>query len=228
MDSILLVEDDTVIREKLAKVLSSDYEVVGCATLAEARKKISERGFNLVLLDLRLPDGEGSKFHLEIRESADNKEAPVIFLTGESGPDEKVMAFMLGADDYIVKPFDMRELKARIAARIKKAKTRKQKDDVLQKGNLKIDLLHHRVSVNGKDVELTLTSFKLLLYFARHEGHVLSRDQLISGVWGNDVHVLDRTVDSHVSKLRKSLEESTHAILPVHGVGYKFAPAEKD
>jgi DNA-binding response OmpR family regulator len=224
MPSILLIEDEVGVSQVLVKLLSGEYAVTACGTLAEARSALTAKTFDLVLLDVKLPDGEGTKFYLEIRENENLAETPIIFLTGAAAPDDKVMAFALGADDYIVKPFETRELKARIKARISKFQARREKSDELVKGNLKIDLLSRKVFVQGgEEIELTPTTFKLLVYFAKHEDHVLSREQLMTAVWGSEVHLLDRTVDSHVSKLRKALEGSNYTVTPIHGVGYRFS-----
>jgi two-component system, OmpR family, phosphate regulon response regulator PhoB len=229
VQKILLVDDEILLSELVTDLLGGDYLVSTAATLKAGRRELENSPFDLVLLDLTLPDGDGFKLCSWMQERASLRDIPVIFLTGRSDVEDKILAFSVGADDYIVKPFEPRELKARVRSRLQKMNNRKDKDEVFQKENLRFHVLQQKVFLNteGHDVHLNLTplEFRCLLFFARHEDHVLSRDQLLSAAWGEQVNVLDRTVDAHVSNLRKKLEGSPFTIRAVHKVGYKFVRA---
>ncbi|MBI2604822.1 MAG: response regulator transcription factor [Deltaproteobacteria bacterium] len=229
MHRILLVEDHVEARKMIPKILGPSCLVTIASTLKEGYELVDRDGFDLILLDVTLPDGAGFKLCAHVKQREDKPDIPVIFLTGSFDIEDKVTAFSLGAEDYVVKPFNSRELRARVFARLGRSKNSKMKNDLLVKGDLRITLLSQRVHVtaNTGDVELPLTplEFKLLVHFARNEDRVLSRDRIISAVWGENVHILDRTIDAHVSNLRKKLGPSACAIKSVHGEGYRFMAA---
>ncbi len=228
---ILLVEDNVEAQQMIPKILASSCSVTIASTLKEGFELINRQSFDLILLDVTLPDGTGFKLCTHVKERDDRSEIPVIFLTGSFDIEDKVMAFSLGAEDYILKPFNSRELRARVFARLDRFEKSRKKNDTLVKGDLRFALLSQRVCLttqtSGADLPLTPLEFKLLLYFLRHEDHVLSRDQIITAVWGHNVHILDRTIDTHISNLRKKLGPSVCAIKSVHGEGYRFVAMEK-
>ncbi len=222
MIKILLVEDDEGLRKKVAELLSTEFKVSETGTLADAQKKVESETFDLILLDGMLPDGDGFRFCSSLRSNESTRDVPVIFLTSRSAVDDKVMAFSLGAEDYIVKPFEGRELKARVQARLERGRKQRERGEILVKGKISIDLGSQRVTVQDKALDLTPLEFKILLCFAHNEDRVLSREQLISKAWGDGVHIVDRTVDSHVSALRRKLGDSGWEIVAVTGSGYRF------
>ncbi|HUP57800.1 MAG TPA: response regulator transcription factor [Bdellovibrionota bacterium] len=227
MHSILLVEDNQELQKTILRSLGELCAVSAAGTIAEAKARLEKSDFALVLLDVGLPDGEGYKLCSFMQQDDRLRGVPVVFLTGRGQVDDKVLAFSLGADDYILKPFDTRELRARILGRIAKTQARSKAGRELRKGDLRICLDTQRVyMIDGANSEtladLTGIEFKLLLHFATHVEHVLSRDQVISAVWGEGFAISDRTVDSHISKLRKKLLASRCQIAPVHGEGYRF------
>lgn len=221
---ILVVEDHADIQLGI-KIILSNYEVVVASNLDEAQKKVDHQMFDLILLDVNLPDGNGFKFCTKLQQNEKTKDTPVIFVTAESQVEDKVMGLTLGADDYITKPFDANELRARVEARLRKKIKNLITENIFIKGKLKFDILKQSVVLLAEKeskLDLTALEFKILLYFARHEGEVISRDQLIDTFWGKNVNVLDRTVDSHVSNLRKKIVESGYTIQSVYGAGYSF------
>jgi DNA-binding response OmpR family regulator len=230
MHPILLVEDHPELQKAIHKALGEVCAVSMAGTIAEAKARLESSDFSLVLLDIGLPDGEGFKICSFMQQEERLRIVPVVFLTGRGQVDDKVFAFSVGADDYILKPFDTRELRARILGRIAKAQARQSGRRVLRRGDLRICIDTRRVHVLGSEnreelADLTGIEFKLLLHFATRVEHVLSRDQVIDAVWGEGFAISDRTVDSHISKLRRKLRASRCQIVPVHGQGYRFIPS---
>ncbi len=223
---LLLVEDNKEIQALVVATLK-DYQMVCAGTLGEAHRLLETDQFSLVLLDVHLPDGDGFQFVLKLQSIGLAKEIPVIFLTARAETLDKVMGFRLGAEDYITKPFDCLELKARVEARLKRLTDREAQEGFFTNGTLSFDLLRARatVSIDGtsKPVSLTPFEFKLLLYLAKHEEHVLSREQLVENVWEDGLNVSDRTVDTHMSHLRQKIRGSGFSIQSVYGEGYRFS-----
>jgi len=226
MYRVLLVEDTVDLQGAIVHLLQAHCHITIAGTVAEAKAHLQAGAFDLVLLDVELPDGDGFKVCSFAQEHDNLRSIPVIFLTGRGEADDKVHAFNLGADDYIAKPFNGRELKARVFRTLKREDKKARAGREFKKGDLSFNLDTQRVHITlpnepASAVALTATEFKLLLYFARHEEHILSRDQIITAVWG-EVAMIDRTVDGHISKLRKKVLKSRCQILAVHGAGYRF------
>lgn len=224
MERILIVDDNEDLSEAIGSLLEADYSVFLAHSLEQARAQLNEQPIDLVILDMGLPDGEGTHLCAYMKDDERFKDIPVIFLSGRGATDDKIVAFSVGADDYVLKPFEGRELKARIRARLNTSK-KQDKGGMIVCGNLMINTLSQKVTLKEKPTELRLTSleFRLLLHFARHEDQVFPRDRLISSIWGENISVLDRTIDRHVSDLRKKLTGSTHTIETVRGTGYRLS-----
>lgn len=228
--SILLIDDSPEVYPLVKNALGVNYKVTLAGTIAQGREVLSQAltqtPFDLILLDVSLPDGDGFGFCGELRGSETFKEIPVIFLTGKAQVSDKVTGFNLGADDYIVKPFDSLELKARIDGKLQR-RSQVGANDFMQKGALKLQLSTARAAYfrEGQEIDLKLTptEFKLLYCFMRNEGKILTRDQLLNVVRADKVHVLDRTIDKHISSLRKKLAPYVKYIESVHGIGYRFS-----
>lgn len=216
------MDDQEIIRA----VLGKQHGVFVAGSVEESERILARENIDLILLDIVLPDGDGFRYCATLQTKDETRQIPIIFLTVKNNVQDKVLGFSLGADDYISKPFDPIELRARVESRLKKNRERSERELVLQKGDVSFDIPRQRIQVqsNGRsqEVELTPLEFKLLLFFARHEGHVLSRGQLIAGVWGDHTHVIDRNVDTQVSGLRKKIAASVYSIQSVHGMGYRF------
>lgn len=219
---MLVIEDNAEMRI-LVEAALDEYQLTFSSTLREAKEALLKKKHEMILLDLGLPDGDGLKFLAELSGQPETKDIPVIVLTGKSETVNKVMAFSIGAEDFVSKPFDPLELKARVAAKLRKIEKQQLLSEVLRVGDLKIDVLKQKVWVKDAEaVELTTLEFKLLLNFARTPERVFTRDYLLNEVWGMNVSVTDRTVDTHVGHLRKKLAHSKTKIETVIGSGYRF------
>lgn len=225
MKSILCIEDNPEIRILVEAALDS-YQVVHAATLAEAEKQMRRGRFSLLILDLELPDGDGMKFLTSLSQSPRWKDIPVFILTARTEITNKIMAFSIGADDFISKPFDPLELRARVNAKIRKAETHPENADIVKIGNLTISVPKQKVMIamdkGQESIDLTSLEFRLLLTFARAPENVFSRERLLDEVWGHDTHITDRTVDTHVAHLRKKISHSNVKINTVIGEGYRL------
>lgn len=228
MHSILVVEDAPEFQVMVQRTLAqSGYAVTCVSTAAEAFVQLDRNRFDLVLLDIVLPDGDGYRVCSRMQNDEDLRSVPIFFLSGKTDIYDKVMAFSLGADDYIVKPFDPVELRARVDARLAKRRIQETAESTVRKGNLKIDLSAQKASVVSKggeesDLRLTPAEFKLLHFLARNEGKLCSRAQLLRAVWGRDVHVLDHNVYTHICALRRKLSSKSILIESVPRLGYRF------
>jgi DNA-binding response OmpR family regulator len=223
---VLLVEDAKEIQLMVIHALQAIAEVTWVSDLGAGREIIKSEDFDIYLLDVELPDGKGFELCSDIQQV--NPQAPIIFLTAHSEISDKIMGFAVGADDYITKPFNPIELRARVETRFKKIALFKHVADVLKWKSLKINKARQEVHVlaDMQDVKIDLTSleFKLLSYLANRPHEVVHRDEILDQLWGTDVHVYARSVDTHISKLRKKLGLASRSIQSVHGTGYKFAP----
>lgn len=221
-ESILVVEDEHKIADIVRAYLEREgYEVRLAATGEEALRLLRER-FALVVLDLMLPDMQGEEICRFIRESSD---VPVIMLTAKSGEDERIKGLGIGADDYVVKPFSPRELVARVKALLRRANKSRKKIFSYNSGTLKISVDDREVLVQGKQMVLTPTEFRILVAFAENPGRIFSRDQLASIAQGFDFEGYDRTIDAHVKNLRHKIEKDSkdpEFIKTVYGIGYRF------
>lgn len=224
MQRILLVDDSPDIHLLVKAALKDDrLEVISAYSVDEGFNLFSSQSFQLILLDIGLPSGDGFELLTRLTPLAKFKGIPVFFLTGESEITAKVTAFELGAEDYIVKPFDITEFRARVQARLKKLKAAESAGAILSKGPFEMDLSLQKAYLAEPvrtDLNLTPIEFKLLVLFCRNEGVALSRELILTTIWGKEVHVFDRTVDTHVSSLRKKLQSHSRSVQSVPGVGY--------
>lgn len=219
---ILIVEDEKKISDIVKSYLERDgFDVTVAATGVAALREIKNR-FDLVILDLKLPDIDGETICKSIREISD---MPVIMLTAKSAEDDRVKGLCIGADDYVIKPFSVRELVARVNAHLRRSKKDAKKELFFNKGVLVIDTLAQEVKKNGTVVPLTNTEFRILLSLAERPNIIFSRLQLINIVQGFDFEGFDRVVDTHVKNLRHKIEDNPQTpsfIKTVYGMGYKF------
>ena len=222
---ILVIEDEPDIRKTLEYNLSREgYEVAVCGTLQEA-KKLLEPSLSLLVLDLMLPDGSGLDLCREIKKNSLLSDIPIIILTAKDDEVDRVVGFELGADDYVTKPFSVRELILRVKAVLKRGEVNKPElvEVERQFGDLSIDVDSHEVHVNSELVVLTALEFKLLKQLVDRRGRVQSRDQLLSDVWGYSSEVTTRTVDTHIKRLREKLGPMGKYVQTIRGIGYKFS-----
>jgi two-component system phosphate regulon response regulator PhoB len=177
---------------------------------------------DLLVVDLMLPGIDGLDVCRSLRSDKRTARIPIIMLTAKSAESDRILGLELGADDYVTKPFSPRELVARIKAVLRRTVAPQAPSEVIQRGNLIIDLARRAVSCGGESIVLTATEFRLLQFFATRPGRVFSRAELIDGVLGRDVMVEDRTIDVHITGLRKKLGECGEWIETVRGFGYRF------
>jgi DNA-binding response OmpR family regulator len=225
---ILLIEDDQSTQRLLQSALSATgNELLGASSGKEAISVLTEKDVHLILLDMGLPDVDGLALCAQLQSNPKWKNIPVMILTARVDVSAKVAAFSLGVEDYISKPCDLLELRARVEARLRKIQKSTEEGEILTKGELRLSVAMQKAyRLNGDseiDLELTPIEFKLLLQLAKREGRVLQRDQILDLVWGQNSEVLDRTVDAHISVLRKKLGSLSSIIQSVPGQGYLFS-----
>lgn len=223
--NILVIEDEPDIRKTLEYNISREgHKVLTAGSIHDAEKILQSQSLSLVLLDLMLPDGSGLDFCRKLKTNSKTESIPVIILTAKDDEVDKVVGFELGADDYVTKPFSVRELLLRIKAVLKRGEVKKDIVEVeRQFGDLKIDIESHEVYVDEMQIELTALEFKLLNQLVETRGRVQSRDQLLSEVWGYSAEVTTRTVDTHIKRLRNKLGSMGKYVQTIRGVGYKFS-----
>jgi phosphate regulon transcriptional regulator PhoB len=225
---ILVVEDEPDIRKLVHYNLSQErYKVVEAEDGEQALRIVDRDKPNLVILDLMLPGVNGLEICKQLRQRPETAKLPILMLTARAGEADRVLGLEIGADDYLVKPFSPRELVARVRAILRRANGAAKSEQLpaYDQGGLKIDFATYEVYARGKPVKLTLKEFELLKYLVQNPNRVLSRDQLLDRVWGNDTFVTPRTVDVHIRRLRKAVEKDDSRpqwILTLRGVGYKF------
>ena len=222
---ILLIEDEPDIRKTLEYNLSREGFDVACASsISEGKNYINAGQFSLILLDLMLPDGSGLDLCRELKSDSEKKTTPIIILTAKDDEVDKVVGFELGADDYVTKPFSVRELILRVKAVLKRGGQKSANLEVQRQfGDLVIDVDSHEVFVDNESITLTALEFKLLRQLVDRRGRVQSRDQLLSDVWGYSADVTTRTVDTHIKRLREKLGVMGKYVQTIRGVGYKFS-----
>ncbi|AIS52695.1 alkaline phosphatase synthesis transcriptional regulatory protein PhoP [Thermoanaerobacter kivui] len=225
--TVLVIEDEVHILELLRYNLeAAGYNVVTSENGKEGLEKCFEVRPDLVILDLMLPDVDGLEICKILKRSEDTKNIPIIMLTAKSEEFDKVLGLELGADDYITKPFSVRELLARIKAVLRRSQqTEEEKEEIIKFGDIVIDTGKHVVYKKGKVLELTLKEFELLKLLSQNMGKVLTRDYLLDKVWGYEYAGETRTVDVHIRHLRKKIEDDDKSpvyIETVRGIGYKL------
>ena len=225
--SLLLIDDDARLTAMLNDYLSSaGFEVQVAGTLAAAREALAADVPDMLVLDLMLPDGDGLDFCRELRSDSQMRRMPVLMLSARGEPMDRILGLELGADDYLPKPFEPRELQARIKALLRRLEPQAAGDDVLRFGRLEIDLAARLARLDGKPCDLTSHQFDLLVVLAQSPGRVLSRDQIMDALKGHPLDAFDRSIDVHISRIRSVIEDDAKTprrVLTVRGVGYVFA-----
>ncbi len=224
MQTVLIVDDEPNIIELARLYLERDgYNVEGVTNGQDALSKYNTLNPDLIILDLMLPDIDGFEVCRQIRAKSS---VPILMLTARKEDVDKIVGLELGADDYLTKPFNPRELVARVRAILRRYQMGIKPEEIIEMGNLRIDILRHEVTVAQKPVDLRAKEFDLLVAFARNPGIVLSRERLLELVWGYDYYGETRTVDVHVNHLRGKIAGSGVDIETLRGTGYKIILTE--
>ena len=221
---VLIVEDERKLAQAVASALKGEhYDVVVAATGEDGFFRANAEAFDLVLLDVMLPGRSGLEILQTLRQR--HIDTPVLILTARDGVDDRVLGLDLGADDYLVKPFALPELLARIRALLRRSSTEETK--VVSFGEVQVDLTRRVVMKKNEELKMTRAEYNLLTYFLQNPDRALSRDMILNSVWGYESFPNTRTVDAHVVRLRQKLEADAGTpqhFLTVHGVGYRFLP----
>ncbi|MDI6617664.1 MAG: response regulator transcription factor [Clostridiales bacterium] len=225
-ENILVVDDEVHIVELVKYNLENNgFKVFTAYEGREAINIAETKNINLVILDLMLPDIDGLEVCKTLKRKDTTSNIPIIMLTAKSEELDKIVGLELGADDYITKPFSVRELMARVRAILRRAASEVKGNEVLRIGQLTIDNTKHEVLKNGKSIDLTLKEFELLYLLIKNKGKVLTRDSLLDRVWGYEYYGETRTVDVHVRHLRQKIEDddkNPKYIETIRGIGYRF------
>ena len=224
---LLLIDDDVRLAAMVGDYLrQAGFEVDAAGSLSAGRAKLRESHYDALLLDLMLPDGDGLDLTRELRNDARTRRLPLLMLTARGEPMDRIVGLELGADDYLGKPFEPRELLARVKALLRRAQPDAAADEVLRFGRLEVDLGARQARIDDKACDLTGHQFELLAVLAQAAGRVLSRDQIMDALRGHPMEAFDRSIDVHVSRIRSAIEDdpkNPQRVLTVRGVGYLFA-----
>jgi two-component system, OmpR family, phosphate regulon response regulator PhoB len=225
MTKVVVVEDERDIVEVLEFNLRAEgYEVSSATSGREGLALVENTRPDLLIVDLMLPDISGNEICRAVRASSQGKQMPILILSARGEEIDRVVGFELGADDYVTKPFSVRELMLRVRALVRRSHTgsKKQPDESIVFGPLRIDRQAHRLWVNGEEITLTALEFKLLVTLFERRNRVQTRVGLLEHVWGIHAHISTRTVDAHVKRLREKLGDARDYVETVRGVGYRF------
>lgn len=224
---ILVIEDEQDIRDLISFQLKSEGHKVTACESADKAISVLESGekIDLFIVDWMLPGSmNGLEFTKKLRKHKDFTETPVVMLTALTQPENIVAGLDAGADDYVTKPFDINVLQARVRVQLRNTEANQKSllDDELNFRNLSIKVKKCRVFVDGEEIQLTSTEFKILLLLAQKPGHVFTREQFINSIQGESVYVTGRTVDTHIAGLRKKIGPASNLIETIRGIGYRF------
>lgn len=221
--TILVVEDETDILDLVAFNLEqAGYRVLKATDGLEALRLTREEHPDLMVLDLMLPHLEGKEVCRRLRQAEETRDLPVIMLTARAEETDRIVGFEIGADDYLTKPFSPQELVLRVKAVLRRTQAPPAEEKLLRFPGLVLDQERHRVEVEGREIELTATEFRLLFHLAANPGRVQTREVLLDRVWGYTFEGYSRTVDTHIRRLRQKLGPLRDLIQTVRGVGYRF------
>lgn len=223
MYKILVVDDEKMIRELIKKYATFEgHEVYEASDGMEAVQKCKEETFDMIIMDVMMPELDGFSACKEIRKTLDT---PIIMLSARGEEYDRIHGFEIGVDDYVIKPFSPKELMMRVQAIMKRKEGQEKVNmnkNIVQLEGLVVDFNARQVSIEGENIEMTPKEYELFFYMVKNRGIALSRESLISNVWGYDYYGDDRTLDTHIKLLRKSLGEYAQRIVTLRGVGYRF------
>jgi len=224
---ILMIDDDARLSAMVGDYLrQAGFQVDSAGSLATGRERLANTAYDALVLDLMLPDGDGLDLCRELRAAPRTRQLPLLMLTARGEPLDRIVGLELGADDYLPKPFEPRELLARVKALLRRAAPQPNDDGVLRFGRLEVDPGERVARVDGKPCDLTGHQFDLLVVLAQSPGRVLSRDQIMDSLKGHPLEAFDRSIDVHISRIRAVIEDdpkTPRRVLTVRGAGYVFA-----
>ena len=227
MSHLLLIDDDLRLTDMVSGYLRNNgYTVDTAGSLATGREQLKQNAYDALVLDLMLPDGDGLDFTRELRSQPRTRRLPLLMLTARGEPMDRIVCLEIGADDYLPKPFEPRELLARVKALLRRAAPDRGDDEVLVFGRLEVDLGARQARLAGEPCDLTSHQFELLTVLAKSPGRVLSRDQIMYSLKGHPLEAFDRSIDVHISRIRALIEDdpkNPKRVLTVRGAGYVFA-----
>ncbi len=229
-ERLLLIDDDTRLTAMVADYLRGhQFDVELAGSLAAGRDRLARESYDALVLDLMLPDGDGLELTRELRADARTRRLPLLMLTARGEAMDRIVGLELGADDYLPKPFEPRELLARIKALLRRAQPDAGDSEVLAFGRLEVDLGARQARLDGAACDLTSHQFDLLAVLARNPGRVLSRDRIMDSLKGHPMEAFDRSIDVHISRIRAVIEDDPKEpkrVLTVRGAGYLFARSQ--
>jgi len=223
-DKILLVDDEKDIVEFLGyNLIQEGFDVIQAYNGKEALVMM-EQNPDLVILDVLMPQMDGYKVCKQLRENPRYKEIPVIFLTAKGGENEEIRGLNLGADDFIQKPISPKKLIARVKSNLRRyeSKRKQVRNDIISIGPLTINREKYTVTLEGENLVLPKKEFEILAYLADNPGKVFSRENILNDIWGDNIYVVERTIDVHVRKIREKFGDHSELIETIKGVGYRF------
>ncbi|MGA1288156.1 MAG: response regulator [Rubrivivax sp.] len=224
---LLLIDDDARLAQMVGDYLRGHgYDIEVAGSLAAGRERIAAQVFDALILDLMLPDGDGLDLTRELRADARTRRLPLLMLTARGEPMDRIVGLEIGADDYLPKPFEPRELLARVKALLRRTGDDSTSAELLTFGRLTLDLGARQARLDGRSCDLTAHQFDLLVVLARAAGRVLTRDQIMDALKGHALEAFDRSIDVHVSRIRAAIEDdpkNPQRVLTVRGAGYLFA-----
>ncbi|MEO7855203.1 MAG: response regulator transcription factor [Rubrivivax sp.] len=229
-ERLLLIDDDARLSAMVVDYLRGHrFEVDSVGSLAAGRDRLAHERYDALLLDLMLPDGDGLALTRELRADARTRRLPLLMLTARGEATDRIVGLELGADDYLPKPFEPRELLARVRALLRRARPDEAGAELLSFGRLSIDLGARQARLGGQVCELTGHQFELLAVLAQNAGRVMSRDRIMDQLKGHPMEAFDRSIDVHVSRIRAAIEDDPkepRRVLTVRGAGYLFAKVQ--
>jgi len=221
--TILIIEDERSLVDVLTYNLKSEgFEVLSALDGQEGLRRAQSTLPDLVILDLMLPVIEGLEVCRQLRSDPRTRDIPILMLTARSEEVDEIVGFHMGADDYVTKPFKMKPLIHRVKALLRRPHIKDQASDVVSRSGIEVDRLNHRVTMEGQELLLTPTEFRLLWTLIRQPGRTFSRNELMDASRGEDANALERTIDVHVRSLRHKLQDRAGLVETVRGVGYRF------
>ena len=225
MSRILIVDDEINIRKVVREYAEFEgYEVAEAENGMEAVNIAKEKDFDIIIMDVMMPDLDGFSACREIRKT---KNTPMLMLSARGEEYDKIHGFEIGIDDYVVKPFSPKELMMRIDAIVRRSGSQTAQNDIVEIGGLKIDFTARIVSIDGEKIDMSPKEYDLLFYLVKNRGKALTREQILTEVWGYDYYGDDRTLDTHIKLIRKELGDYAKYIVTLRGVGYRFEAEEE-